>query len=159
MVEPVPDDPTYSVSSELTLEVSRSDDNALITCAVDHPSLAPGDKRSEQALRVLCESTGKWRGEEIQGMLWEERESRGQTDMRGKRKVKPQIARFLTSALLFSLVKHYEQTFPLCCLISAPIITHKLPVIMTTPKFNLPLLVHSPQVESLWIRRAGYHPP
>ncbi|XP_022624966.1 cell adhesion molecule 3 isoform X3 [Seriola dumerili] len=53
VVEPVPDDPTYNVSSELTLEVSRSDDNALITCAVDHPSLAPGDKRSEQALRVL----------------------------------------------------------------------------------------------------------
>ncbi|XP_041659931.1 cell adhesion molecule 3 isoform X1 [Cheilinus undulatus] len=53
VVESVPDDPTYNVSSELTLEVSRSDDNALITCAVDHPSLAPGDKRSEQALRVL----------------------------------------------------------------------------------------------------------
>lgn len=60
MVESVPEDPTYNVSSELTLEVSRSDDNALITCAVDHPSLAPGDKRSEQPLRVLCESTGKW---------------------------------------------------------------------------------------------------
>uniref|UniRef100_A0A665VGS6 Cell adhesion molecule 3 n=1 Tax=Echeneis naucrates TaxID=173247 RepID=A0A665VGS6_ECHNA len=40
--------------SELTLEVSRSDNNALITCAVDHPSLAPGDKRSEQALRVFA---------------------------------------------------------------------------------------------------------
>ncbi|KAM6989247.1 cell adhesion molecule 3 isoform 1-T1 [Tautogolabrus adspersus] len=53
VVEPVPDDPTYNVSSELDLEVSRSDDNALITCAVDHPSLTSGDKRSEQALRVL----------------------------------------------------------------------------------------------------------
>ncbi|KAM3605134.1 uncharacterized protein V6R79_021201 [Siganus canaliculatus] len=53
VVESVPDDPTYNVSSELTLEVSRGDDNALITCAVDHPSLAQGDKRSEQALRVL----------------------------------------------------------------------------------------------------------
>ncbi|XP_041847915.1 cell adhesion molecule 3 isoform X3 [Melanotaenia boesemani] len=53
VVESVPDDPTYNVSSELTLEVSASDDNVLITCAVDHPSLAPGDKRSEQALRVL----------------------------------------------------------------------------------------------------------
>ncbi|XP_028449070.1 cell adhesion molecule 3 isoform X2 [Perca flavescens] len=53
VVETVPDDPTYNVSSELTLEVSRSDDKALITCAVDHPSLAPGDKRSERALRVL----------------------------------------------------------------------------------------------------------
>lgn len=63
VVEPVPDDPTYNVSSELTLVVSRSDDNALITCAVDHPSLAPGDKRSEQPLRVLCESPGKLLGE------------------------------------------------------------------------------------------------
>ncbi|XP_067330645.1 cell adhesion molecule 3 isoform X2 [Channa argus] len=53
VVESVPDDPTYNVSSEITLEVSRSDHNAPITCAVDHPSLAPGDKRSEQALRVL----------------------------------------------------------------------------------------------------------
>uniref|UniRef100_A0A3P8X649 Cell adhesion molecule 3 n=1 Tax=Cynoglossus semilaevis TaxID=244447 RepID=A0A3P8X649_CYNSE len=50
---PVQDDPTYNVSSELTLEVNRHDDGALVTCAVDHPSLAPGDKRSEQALRVL----------------------------------------------------------------------------------------------------------
>ncbi|XP_031726603.1 cell adhesion molecule 3 isoform X2 [Anarrhichthys ocellatus] len=53
VVESIPDDPTYNVSSKLTLDVSRSDDNALITCAVDHPSLAPGDKRSERALRVL----------------------------------------------------------------------------------------------------------
>ncbi|KAM8727314.1 cell adhesion molecule 3 isoform 1-T1 [Acanthopagrus schlegelii] len=53
VVESNPDDPTYNVSSELTLEVSRDDDNALITCAVDHPSLEPGDKRSEQSLRVL----------------------------------------------------------------------------------------------------------
>lgn len=53
VVEPVLDDPTYNVSSELTLTVSSSDDNAFITCAVDHPSLAPGDKRSQQALRVL----------------------------------------------------------------------------------------------------------
>ncbi|XP_073347900.1 cell adhesion molecule 3 [Pagrus major] len=52
-VQPNPDDPTYNVSSELTLEVSRDDDNALITCAVDHRSLEPGDKRSEQSLRVL----------------------------------------------------------------------------------------------------------
>ncbi|XP_053185272.1 cell adhesion molecule 3 isoform X1 [Scomber japonicus] len=53
VVESVPDEPTYNVSSELTLEVSRSDDDALITCAVEHPSLHPGDKRSEQTLRVL----------------------------------------------------------------------------------------------------------
>lgn len=52
VVESVPDEPTYNVSSELTLEVSRSDDNTVITCAVDHPSLAPGDKRSDQTLRV-----------------------------------------------------------------------------------------------------------
>ncbi|KAM9720176.1 cell adhesion molecule 3 isoform 3-T3 [Menidia menidia] len=53
VVEPVPDDPTYNVSSELTLEVSARDNNALITCAVDHPSLSPGDKRTEHALQVL----------------------------------------------------------------------------------------------------------
>ncbi|XP_056266588.1 cell adhesion molecule 3 isoform X2 [Pseudoliparis swirei] len=47
------DDSTFNVSSELTLEVSRFDDNVLITCAVDHPSLAPGDQRSEHAVRVL----------------------------------------------------------------------------------------------------------
>lgn len=91
MVESVPDDPTYNVSSELTLEVSRSDDNALITCAVDHPSLISGEKRSEQALRVLCESTGKWSGEpEDAGGS----EGDGQRDVRGKRKKKPQIAFF-----------------------------------------------------------------
>lgn len=55
-MESVPDNrPTYTVRSELTLDVSRSDNNAFITCVVDHASLAPGDKRSEQALRVLCE--------------------------------------------------------------------------------------------------------
>lgn len=55
-VESVPDNrPTYTVRSELTVDVSRSDDNTLITCVVDHASLAPGGKRSEQALRVLCE--------------------------------------------------------------------------------------------------------
>ncbi|XP_061587857.1 cell adhesion molecule 3 isoform X2 [Cololabis saira] len=53
VVESIPDDPTYSVRSELTLEVSASDDQALITCAVDHPSLTPGDKRGEHVLRVL----------------------------------------------------------------------------------------------------------
>uniref|UniRef100_A0A3Q3BEZ8 Cell adhesion molecule 3 n=1 Tax=Kryptolebias marmoratus TaxID=37003 RepID=A0A3Q3BEZ8_KRYMA len=49
----VQDDPTFNVSSKLTLEVNAGDDNIPIVCAVDHPSLAPGDKRSEQALRVL----------------------------------------------------------------------------------------------------------
>lgn len=53
------DIPTYKVSSELTLEVSRSDDNSLITCAVDHATLTSGNKKSAQALRVLCESNRK----------------------------------------------------------------------------------------------------
>ncbi|XP_037132017.1 cell adhesion molecule 3 isoform X2 [Syngnathus acus] len=53
VVESVPDEPTYNVSSELTLEVSRADDNQVVTCAVDHPSLTPGDKRSDQVLQVL----------------------------------------------------------------------------------------------------------
>ena len=55
MVESNPDEPTYTVISELTLTASRDDDNVMIACAVDHPSLSPGDKRSEQPLRVLCE--------------------------------------------------------------------------------------------------------
>ncbi|KAM9791486.1 cell adhesion molecule 3 isoform 3-T3 [Syngnathus typhle] len=53
VVESVPDEPTYNVSSELTLEVSRADDNQVVTCAVDHPSLTSGDKRSDQVLQVL----------------------------------------------------------------------------------------------------------
>nr|XP_020480359.1 cell adhesion molecule 3 isoform X2 [Monopterus albus] len=53
VVESIPDSPTYNVSRELTLNVSRSDNNAFITCAVHHPSLTHGEKRSEQALRVL----------------------------------------------------------------------------------------------------------
>uniref|UniRef100_A0A667Z0S0 Cell adhesion molecule 3 n=1 Tax=Myripristis murdjan TaxID=586833 RepID=A0A667Z0S0_9TELE len=48
---------TYTVRSQVTLTVSRSDDNALITCAVDHESLASGDVKSSQALRVLCETS------------------------------------------------------------------------------------------------------
>uniref|UniRef100_A0A667YNM7 Cell adhesion molecule 3 n=1 Tax=Myripristis murdjan TaxID=586833 RepID=A0A667YNM7_9TELE len=44
---------TYTVRSQVTLTVSRSDDNALITCAVDHESLASGDVKSSQALRVM----------------------------------------------------------------------------------------------------------
>ncbi|KAM9322918.1 cell adhesion molecule 3 isoform 2-T2 [Pholidichthys leucotaenia] len=52
-VESVPEEPTYKVTRELVLDVTASDDNALITCAVIHTSLAPGDKRTEQALRVL----------------------------------------------------------------------------------------------------------
>lgn len=57
VVESIADDPTYNVSSKLTLVVSRSDDNTLITCGVNHATLAQGDKRSEYTLRVLCEST------------------------------------------------------------------------------------------------------
>lgn len=44
------------MSSKLTLEVSRNDDNSYITCAVDHATLTSGNKKSAQALRVLCES-------------------------------------------------------------------------------------------------------
>lgn len=53
VVASTPGEPTYSVHSEVTLTVSRSDDNSLVTCAVRHPSLAPGDKRSSQPLHVL----------------------------------------------------------------------------------------------------------
>ncbi|XP_047444736.1 cell adhesion molecule 3 isoform X3 [Mugil cephalus] len=53
VVAPFPDQPTYVVTSELTLKVSRSDDKALITCAVDHPSLTTGSKKTAQALQVL----------------------------------------------------------------------------------------------------------
>ncbi|XP_050985221.1 cell adhesion molecule 3 isoform X2 [Labeo rohita] len=53
VVESNPDEPTYTVTSELTLTVTRNDNNALIACAVDHPSIANGDKRTEQPLSVL----------------------------------------------------------------------------------------------------------
>ncbi|MEQ2284038.1 hypothetical protein AMECASPLE_017529 [Ameca splendens] len=53
VVESIPDDPTYNVSSELTLEVSASDDNTIIACVVDHDSVKPGEKKNEQSLRVL----------------------------------------------------------------------------------------------------------
>lgn len=53
VVESTTGEPTYSVRSEVTLTVARGDDNAMVTCAVVHPSLAPGDKRSSQALHVL----------------------------------------------------------------------------------------------------------
>ncbi|KAG7254991.1 hypothetical protein CRUP_018558, partial [Coryphaenoides rupestris] len=53
VVEPESGTSTYRVISELTLDVGRADDNALITCAVVHPSLGPGEKKHEQALRVL----------------------------------------------------------------------------------------------------------
>uniref|UniRef100_A0A3P9MUC5 Cell adhesion molecule 3 n=1 Tax=Poecilia reticulata TaxID=8081 RepID=A0A3P9MUC5_POERE len=53
VVESVPDDPTYNVSSELTLEVTANDDNTKISCVVDHDSVKHGEKRSEQSLRVL----------------------------------------------------------------------------------------------------------
>uniref|UniRef100_A0A8C8EQT5 Ig-like domain-containing protein n=1 Tax=Oncorhynchus tshawytscha TaxID=74940 RepID=A0A8C8EQT5_ONCTS len=53
VVETNPDEATYTVISELTLTVGRSDDNTLIGCAVDHPSLSPGEKWTEQPIRVL----------------------------------------------------------------------------------------------------------
>ncbi|XP_038135187.1 cell adhesion molecule 3 isoform X1 [Cyprinodon tularosa] len=52
VVESVPDDPTYNVSSELILEVSASDDKAIISCVVDHDSLKDEQKKTEQALQV-----------------------------------------------------------------------------------------------------------
>lgn len=60
-------DLTFKVSSVLTLEVSRNDDNSFITCAVDHATLTSGNKKSAQALRVLCESNG--RGEEMENSV------------------------------------------------------------------------------------------
>ncbi len=55
-MESNPDEPTYTVTSELTLTVTRNDNNALIACAVDHASIANGDKRTEQPLSVLCKT-------------------------------------------------------------------------------------------------------
>lgn len=53
VVESTPGEPTYSVRSEVTLTVSRGDDNAAVTCAVVHPSLGADDKRTSQDLHVL----------------------------------------------------------------------------------------------------------
>ncbi|XP_057191053.1 cell adhesion molecule 3 isoform X3 [Triplophysa rosa] len=53
IVESNPDEPTYTVTSELMLTVTRDDNDALIACAVDHPSIANGDKKTEQPLNVL----------------------------------------------------------------------------------------------------------
>uniref|UniRef100_A0A3B5QA32 Cell adhesion molecule 3 n=1 Tax=Xiphophorus maculatus TaxID=8083 RepID=A0A3B5QA32_XIPMA len=53
VVESVPDDPTYNVSSELTLEVTANDDDTKISCVVDHDSVKHGEKKTEQSLRVL----------------------------------------------------------------------------------------------------------
>lgn len=53
VVESNPEEPTYTVTSELIFTVTRNDNNALIACAVDHPSIANGDKKTEQPLSVL----------------------------------------------------------------------------------------------------------
>ncbi|MCJ8744998.1 hypothetical protein PDJAM_G00125260 [Pangasius djambal] len=53
VVESNPSEPTYTVTSVLTLPVTRSDNNAMIGCAVDHPSITNGGKRTEQPLSVL----------------------------------------------------------------------------------------------------------
>ncbi|XP_073712170.1 cell adhesion molecule 3 isoform X2 [Misgurnus anguillicaudatus] len=53
VVESNPDEPSYTVTSELTFTVTRDDNDALIACAVDHPSIANGDKQTEQPLNVL----------------------------------------------------------------------------------------------------------
>ncbi|XP_028832048.1 cell adhesion molecule 3 isoform X3 [Denticeps clupeoides] len=52
VVESNPGQPTYTVSSELTLTVTKEDHNAHIACVVDHPSIANGDKRTEQSVNV-----------------------------------------------------------------------------------------------------------
>lgn len=125
VVESVPDDPTYNVSSELTLEVSRSDHNALVTCAVNHPSLGEGDMRTEQALRVLCEST------EIR-----------LDDVREKCRYKP------TTTLCLHRSGQPSPIPPLRSLTS--VISHWLPVI-TAAQCDLQH-VHLPGVQSAWIR-------
>ncbi|KAI5092883.1 cell adhesion molecule 3 isoform X3, partial [Silurus meridionalis] len=53
VVESNLNEPTYTVTSVLTLRVTRSDNNAMIGCAVDHPSITNGEKRTEQPLSVL----------------------------------------------------------------------------------------------------------
>ncbi|KAI5615350.1 cell adhesion molecule 3 isoform X2, partial [Silurus asotus] len=53
VVESNLNEPTYTVTSVLTLRVTRSDNNAMICCAVDHPSITNGEKRTEQPLSVL----------------------------------------------------------------------------------------------------------
>ncbi|XP_053544555.1 cell adhesion molecule 3 isoform X2 [Ictalurus punctatus] len=53
VVESNPNEPTYTVTSVLTLPVTRSDNNAMIGCAVDHPSITNAEKRTEQPLSVL----------------------------------------------------------------------------------------------------------
>ncbi|XP_036419522.1 cell adhesion molecule 3 isoform X3 [Colossoma macropomum] len=53
VVESNPNEPTYTVTSVLTLLVTRDDNNAMIACAVDHPSISNGDKRTEQPLSIL----------------------------------------------------------------------------------------------------------
>lgn len=55
-MESNPEEPTYTVTSELIFTVTRNDNNALIACAVDHPSIANGDKKTEQPLSVLCKT-------------------------------------------------------------------------------------------------------
>ncbi|XP_036375053.1 cell adhesion molecule 3 [Megalops cyprinoides] len=57
-MESDPDERTYTVTSRLQLTVTESDNNVLIACVVDHPSLDhpsldPSVKRTEQALSVL----------------------------------------------------------------------------------------------------------
>ncbi|XP_030629236.1 cell adhesion molecule 3 [Chanos chanos] len=53
VVESNRDSPTYMVTSELILTVSKEDNGATIACAVEHPSLAPGNKKTEEQLNVL----------------------------------------------------------------------------------------------------------
>lgn len=49
-----PDSPTYTVSSELTVLVTRQDNHQPLGCAVEHDSIPPGDsKKTDVLLNVL----------------------------------------------------------------------------------------------------------
>ncbi|XP_029109199.1 cell adhesion molecule 3 isoform X2 [Scleropages formosus] len=52
LVEEDPEDRTFQVSSKLELQVTQADNDAPVACVVEHPSLAPGNKRTEQRLSV-----------------------------------------------------------------------------------------------------------
>ncbi|XP_062843633.1 cell adhesion molecule 3 [Trichomycterus rosablanca] len=53
VVESNPNEPTYTVTGVITLPVTRDDNNVMIGCAVNHPSITNGEKRTEKPLSVL----------------------------------------------------------------------------------------------------------
>ncbi|KPP78541.1 hypothetical protein Z043_101940, partial [Scleropages formosus] len=61
LVEEDPEDRTFQVSSKLELQVTQADNDAPVACVVEHPSLAPGNKRTEQRLSVQCKSAPRRR--------------------------------------------------------------------------------------------------